>query len=371
MDPWRFYNRLVLGVLGLMAAVVLPVAWWLEPLAGDLTRLGGYAENMFGPLAPHQRFHPPLARPGPLDQPIDVLVIGDSFSIAPPGEEGSHAGTHWADHLAALTGLTVRVIHQNRLDVWDYLGSELFRRHPPRVFLYETAERYINRRPTAPTAPLPSPHPAARPEPAPLPLRPRPEAPAEEVRPLHTPWTEPNFGEAVNYLLKAAARNLGADSTPAVVRALTRRGLFSCRQPGLALFIDEDFAPWKRDAALLNQKRSTLNRMRAVAEANGHTRFAALIAPDKATIYADHLTDPRPDTGVLDALDDGEDTLIRVDHPLRKAVNRGVRDVYLPNDTHWGTPGHRLVAETVVEHLRRRGILADIPREVRAEGGPE
>ena len=42
---------------------------------------------------------------------------------------------------------------------------------------------------------------------------------------------------------------------------------------------------------------------------------------------------------------------VDVEEPLRAAVARGVMDVYLPNDTHWGPRGHALVGEAVARYV--------------------
>lgn len=49
----------------------------------------------------------------------------------------------------------------------------------------------------------------------------------------------------------------------------------------------------------------------------------------------------------------------RIDVALKKGLEKGVVDVYLPNDTHWGSWGHKTAAQTVVEYLKNRGILGE------------
>ena len=51
----------------------------------------------------------------------------------------------------------------------------------------------------------------------------------------------------------------------------------------------------------------------------------------------------------------------RLDVALRKEIARGVRDVYLPNDTHWGSAGHQAVSRALLDYLTERGILSPQP----------
>jgi hypothetical protein len=47
----------------------------------------------------------------------------------------------------------------------------------------------------------------------------------------------------------------------------------------------------------------------------------------------------------------------RLDLALQKEIDRGSQDVYLPNDTHWGTTGHKVTAHTLINYLSKNGVL--------------
>src|SRR5947207_3379072 len=96
------HRRYSLVLVGCSLAAVLAFAIYghlLQPLSGDLTRIGWYAENDYGWNAPKQRFDPPLAEEGRLDGRYDVIAVGDSFTA-------SHIpGVAWPHFLARATGL--------------------------------------------------------------------------------------------------------------------------------------------------------------------------------------------------------------------------------------------------------------------------
>ncbi len=42
---------------------------------------------------------------------------------------------------------------------------------------------------------------------------------------------------------------------------------------------------------------------------------------------------------------------------IKQGVADGVKDMYMPNDTHWGVNAHKLVANVVTEYLVKTGQL--------------
>src|SRR5260370_35515889 len=73
----RIYCLLLIG-----AAYACVVGFGLygrqfEPLTGDLTRIGWFAENEFGGVPPQQRFAPPLPPPASLAGSYDLHAARD------------------------------------------------------------------------------------------------------------------------------------------------------------------------------------------------------------------------------------------------------------------------------------------------------
>ena len=100
---YRAYNLIILIPLGILFAVYISLAPWVEPLEGDLTRLGGFTENDFGWNEPQQQFSSPLVSlegKHEYDQYHDVVVLGDSFSEAYPKAQ-------WQNYFVRGTGLSL------------------------------------------------------------------------------------------------------------------------------------------------------------------------------------------------------------------------------------------------------------------------
>ena len=97
-----------------------------------------------------------------------------------------------------------------------------------------------------------------------------------------------------------------------------------------------------------------IERMRQQVEANGQTRFVLIVAPDKLTAYSDFISDEKlRNISKLSQLSERNKNVIpRIDLALTKAIRKGEQDVYLPDDTHWGSSGHRIAAETLIDFLQ-------------------
>ncbi|WP_454020494.1 hypothetical protein [Azospirillum sp. Marseille-Q6669] len=163
-------DRIVLRGLALAAALVLPLAFALDPPDGDLTELGGFAENRFGPKAPRAIFVPPLAEAARPGASYDVLVFGDGFSRPEAEERHGRYGHYWTDHLVNLTGLTVGVRAAGAAPMAAYLTSPDFRERPPRVVILQLSERDLGERVgglALSTVTTPAPHGVTTPRPSP------------------------------------------------------------------------------------------------------------------------------------------------------------------------------------------------------------
>ncbi|KAA0687034.1 alginate O-acetyltransferase AlgX-related protein [Azospirillum brasilense] len=355
-------DRIVLRGLALAAALVLPLAFALDPPDGDLTELGGYAENRFGPRMPQAIFVPPLAEAARPGAGYDVMVFGDGFSRPEAEERHGRYGRYWTDHLRNLTGLSVGVRPAGAAPLAAYLASPDFRERPPRVVILQLSERDLGEpvgglalsTVTAPRsygmATLP-----------PLAVEPLNRQPRSLERSRAQAWNPPPIGHALDLLLKALPRAvLNVTGSPVEERSLAYAGLFSSAAATTTLFRAEDFQPWRTDRRLLEERRAGLHAIQDAVQANGVTRFLLLIAPDKGTVYADFLLTPPPHRSAVDEVMAADPTLQAV--PLAAGLTAlaagGVRDLYAPNGSRWGLEGQLYAARTVARALGQLGVLS-------------
>lgn len=347
----RGYVRLLVSFIAVAIAPLWLLWFYLEPLAGDVTRLGWYAERDFGYRAPQYYFTRPLSDyESSYDRYHDIVVIGDSFSKEPSGDTPPHPN-HWHNFLADMTGWSVLVLRHSEAPLLKFLSSPEFVASPPKVLIYERLERDLDwSLPRLPgescdgdVASSPAPPPSLQPRRAPQMLIPRPK-----------PTLDADFGYVRRYLTYAALREwFGIDNGKVLKLDLTVPSLFSSVQDRQLLVWKGDLRKASWTAGTLETVRCRMLRLKALVEANRKTRFVILVPPDKLTAYGKYLQ--RRDYASLSRLERFLDTyqlpVPRLDKRLSAAISKGEMDVYLPNNTHWGYRGHEIAAETVLDYL--------------------
>jgi hypothetical protein len=135
---------------------------------------------------------------------------------------------------------------------------------------------------------------------------------------------------------------------------LAKKGLFSSpNDTDMLVYFDEfkkqslgekDYADLRKGAAVYQK----------IIEANGFTRFVLLVAPDKSSTFAPYLKSADRTTAnlVAEFAKDPSLPVPRTDQILAEAIASGKKDVYLPNDSHWGSIGHKLFADALADHLQ-------------------
>jgi len=347
---YRQYLRVLFGLCGAAAAFGLCAALWLEPLSGDLVRVGGYGEREFGWNGVEQQFIPPVAELGKPDVAYDIVVIGDSFSWRSTPDRQTRYGAFWTDFLANDTGLSLGVFDVALSPVEKYLAGPEFRAHPPRLVILEISERTLRARLAGPTScPAVGPAVEARIDLAAVPL-----LPGGYRRAVAPRSVEAAVGEMADYLKKNVLRRVfHLDTTAALLLSLSRPDLFSSRRPGELLIFTDDLrkADWSDDD--WSTMRCRLQRYQREVTANGVTAFLFVLAPDKSTAYAAYLPAAAWQLDAAERLAERAGlNMPRLDVVLRAAIAAGTRDVYLPDDSHWSTTGSRIVAESVLRYLQ-------------------
>ncbi|MFM8333414.1 MAG: alginate O-acetyltransferase AlgX-related protein [Candidatus Methylumidiphilus sp.] len=354
------HKRYVLGLVSLLFAemlVLVGTSYYLEPLVGDMTRLGSYAENDFGWNDPQQVFvHEASPLLDSYEQYADILVVGDSFSFA--GLFGM-LNFPWQTFLAAETGLTIATISHYthtvppRYDatlIPKIVSSDAFQKQPPRILIMEIVERQLSILPDvggecAGIVQSAKAH-DLRFSPTAQPTR---EAQRKKERP---PLAE-QTAYAQKYLLGLLRRD--SDETPIVSQlALTSSKLFSSKRSGVLLVYEGDIKKKNWGKSELTEIRCKLVKLQNLVQKNGKTFFVAMLVPDKLTAYSGYLQD-RSDanSSVIGSLALDQSLHIpRIDKAIQAEIDAGAIDVYLPNDTHWAYRGHQTAASALNQYLQ-------------------
>ena len=340
----RTYLRRLLAALFVFSALVFAAGAYVQPFYGDITRVGGYSEREFGWNGTQPGFESPLFSMGAYDRYFDVIVIGDSFSF-------NGSPLQWQNFFAATSGMTILTLDVRKTSPEDVLSSPTFKSSPPRLLVFERVERLF----------MQSVKPAACPQLASDLLRQAP--PAEMPRLAKAPASikrQYRLGDYFRYgypfaLAYRAALRTMREPADVSVRAypLKNAEVFTSHRSDLLLVYSEELKarPWS-DQQLAMAKCFLLD-LQARTEANGTTGFAAMVPPDRLTAYASQLA--RPESAPpsrLHELADRRLKLIELEAPIREKIAAGVKDVYLPNDTHWGAEGHMVAAAALMAHVK-------------------
>jgi hypothetical protein len=322
---------------------------YLQPLYGDLTRIGSYAEKDFGWNSQQLEFQKPLSDIGRYEHYYDVVVLGDSFSTTRPHLQ-------WQNYLVAANGWSVVTLDINKINLKQVFENPVFRKRPPKIFILGTVERELPRRLMSEKYCDES----ALPKQAGVTIRPSLVAEHVNVRELQglaklverqTAWSDINLMYVRDYLWNSLLRTIFGDAhTNAAKVALSKGAPFSSINKHAMLVYKDDFqkVAWWRDMGM-SGIYCRIEKIRKQVEKNGQTRFVLMVAPDKLTAYTDFLSDKslRDISSLSDLAGYIPGMMPRLDLALTSAIRDGEQDVYLPDDTHWGTSGNKIVAETL------------------------
>lgn len=343
----QFKNYLLLLVCILLPAILLLVftAVYIETLDGELTRLGGYSERDFGWNSLQKAIGKDIHLGDRYDQYYDVVVVGDSFS---------RSGL-WQSFFQKETGLSFTTLDVFTTSLDDFVANNRFRRFPPRIMVVEIGERGLL--PKFPPRDISCSQTASS-------TRLNHEKLAfvrqhvsfqDKVRRRTVKLEDINLKYAQLFLQRSLVRYLlKYDFTEVKRYPLSRSDLFSNRKNDQILIFKDDLikATWTQEE--IRAAACGIKKLQDRVQENTKTLFVLMLIPDKSTAYADYIMDPQlhkiPSTHPL--LAKQGINLPRIDILLESAIKAGEIDVYLPNDTHFGTRGYELVALSLVRFLQ-------------------
>ena len=345
------YNKVLIISFICIALPLSFFVFWLEPFSGDLTRIGGYREDEYGWSQSQQRFTEPHYKIGEgideYDKYYDIVTIGDSFSV--------NEFQSWQNYLSLSYDASIITFHRRSLNITDLLKSNQFKKTPPKLVIFEVVEHGIQ---TAlhdiDTG--------------------RQIDDNESENQISLNFQDIDFSilmesyerektnkfsmnTAIHYIKTNIKQMLGSrvKAIPKIIE--TKEMLFSNNHSDAVLFYHLDnlkesigIEEWE----IIEQRFATAQ---SLIEKNKKTRFLAMIAPDKRTVYNHLLMNGK--NGYRSALESmpGKSKInwIHTDKALREMVEDGVIDIYLPNDIHWGYQGYKaayLATKEKIEKLK-------------------
>lgn len=328
--------------VALIFLVLLPLSFYLEPFRGDLSRIAGLPANKYGWTSYQQRFEPPLfdkiPSPKQVKKPYDIVVLGDSFS-----QDLEHG---WINYVVADTGFSAVRFDIRTVRPDDIINSAWYQQSPPKLFIYQTVERRLHLRgPALKTACINDRALKAK----------KISYPFKSLQPniveRTIPEPQPFSFDVPTQFLKQQIKG-SYKKQRVLLGELNTDQLFSSKKSNVLLYYREDLEKFKASAETHAESRCGLKDLQHKIQQNGKTNFLVLIAPDKSNIYADYLNTERSLRHNIDDILAPPLQTINLHQLLRVQVEAGVIDVYLPDDTHWGMAGYKLVGEKVVEFLK-------------------
>ena len=356
----------------LLVVSVFSVSFWIEPDSGDLARMGGYSENLYGWEIAQKKFSEPLYTKDKYDKYYDVVVFGDSFTYKNPGEQTT-PGSYWQNFLINETGLSVIVLDLNRTNLDEILNSSVYKMTPPKIFIYENIERtlihvplyvglnHVNATCDEKASPV-----IRASYISPLGLTPTQYKRNKNL--LSAAFWEENdekqniiskkVVQASNFIKKRVLQDFfGLNLGNAYRLELRNDKLFSSQKSDSLLVYKKDFLKEKWSKDNISAVRCQLLLLQSKVQENAKTFFIFMGVPDKLTAYQDIIKmDEYKKISKLDDFDMLGFHFLSLAEPIHKAVKSGA-DIYFPNDTHWGSVAHELASEHLISYLIGKKLL--------------
>jgi len=345
-NAFMTYVMVFAATLSLFLSGLVAAALYIQPLEGELTRLGSYAERDFGWNQPQRKVRGDARLATEYQEYSDVLIIGDSFST----------NGIWQPFFEQYTGLSYTTLDIRKTSLQDLLESGPFRKHPPMVMILESVERELL-----------------------FFFRDLNFSCSGKIRhDLRIPFKGSNSRSQMEYYeekrktfdlrninLKYAASVMvnsflrtvsSGDSDNTNKFYLTNTALFSNRRSGELLVYEGDMQKLTWRSEDVARAACAIRGLQDRVQSNETTLFIFMLAPDKSTAYAEFIAFPEFRNTLRPAvtLEDYGVNVPRLDLILRAAIHRGEKDIYIPSGTHWSARGYALAAEEITGFIKKR-----------------
>jgi len=326
------YLKVFFSVAIILLLPVYIMGLFLQPLSGDLTRIGGFAENDFGW---NDRQPKIVIRDNNTLSP-DIIVIGDSFSKR----------NIWQSIVMERTGLSILSLRApHPMKIGQFLIA--CKKHYPtvRYIILECVERgFISRfaREESPAIRKISLTPVIVQESTTLSQR-------NITQTFQMPDALYSAKSIINRYRKFGTKTC---SNGAVVVPLNTSELFSSkRSNSLLYYAEDDFkANWSKVS--MHAAVSKIKALNEMLEDEGIT-LIMMVIPDKSTAYQAFLENPQFSSLIPDIWAElNMENIQQVD--MKDMVTHAVskyKDFYFPNDTHFGVHGYVLTGNCVAQKI--------------------
>lgn len=351
----KTYNNIFLLCVFLVVGLSASIMLWSQPITGDLTRISAYPERWFGWNDEQQDIVAVINSERSVGK-RHILVIGDSFSEA----------GHWQAYLGEQYSFSF--IHNGKTTLAKILAR--IEKEKPDAVILETAERALPDMYGAGSTFLTATDQCTLSESA-YSKEPSLEKNLGAIARLpNFPYmkrdTLPHAGNNVSEGFHAFKIWIKALISPkkrkARTHTLTKTDLFSNNNSGKILLLSKDFLLHDTaDESGIHTIRCSMQKT-ATALAQIGLPYIMLVIPDKTTAYQQYLASDeirqRPaliNRLHIDELQHGIDML----PPIQEMAAAGHKDIYLPDDTHWGYKGFQLAAALINMELASQWSLRD------------
>jgi len=329
------YFKIILPLLVVIACIILIVTSLIEPLDGDLTRVGLLREADFGPnlLQPVVKILSndidPLV--------VDTIILGDSYSKP----------NIWQSLFTSKTGSKTKTFAWESLPNYSCLTNwiQQLKVHYPNTkrLILQTVEREYFAR-------------FSEKQVACGPLR---YAPVPVIKGMTKSERSRRMIESIRYpsysfqaLINEVDYSKDVNTSGKVVlQKLNNDTLFSNEMSNVILLYKDDFLSqnWSKNG--LQEAEQNLVRLSEISDSSG-IRMFLLIIPDKTTIYKNFLVvnSQRKSESIYDNTTYKLPFSIPVVERLKKEALIH-KDLYKPNDSHLSTSGYIILNDVIIKNV--------------------
>jgi len=349
----KLYSLLIIVPVALFATLLVGLSFYLQPFYGDLTRLGGYPENLYGWNDPQSAFSESVT--SYINQydgaHVDYLIFGDSFShvCEVSSDVPLNSCIQWTGYLKKSAGYHGLTFHHDKYSSQELVDKVKTLDIKPKFLVFQSVERYAVSR---------------------LQYYER-QFGCESVSERQSSDVNPAGLVDLEESIWRRLREVNAFDLNAPVALIKHRlskkqrsrvriidldsdlSKFSSEEPNQLLVINEDFdMKSKISNEDIEQAACGLKAFSSYIQTELGIPVIYALTPDKTSVYQNWFADEQYKVpSIIPKLATDDVWYIDLHAPMIEAVKSGVKDVYLPNDTHWGANGAQIASNELIKLL--------------------